>query len=202
LSQLDRNEVVTISLGGSPSCGQTDSAIGKGSPTNGKWQLRRLPNGVRWPLRSSEAVDVNLDDLPQHEVPEYLATQHVESQVSTKHQTGTGDESATSVLSRSETKQPRRFAVVLHNDDYTTMEFVILVLTRFFGRNETEAMRIMLEVHHKGSGVAGVYVRDVAESKVEQVEEFARTEGHPLKCTTEPAEPDEPLGDESYGPKS
>jgi ATP-dependent Clp protease adaptor protein ClpS len=71
------------------------------------------------------------------------------------------------------------------------MEFVVLVLKRFFGRNETEALRIMLEVHHKGSGVAGTYVRDVAESKVEQVEELARAEGFPLKCTTEPCDGDE-----------
>lgn len=89
-------------------------------------------------------------------------------------------------LTRQAGKRPRRFVVILHNDDYTTMEFVIAVLARFFARTETEATRIMLEVHHKGRGVAGVYLRDIAESKVEQVEEFARAEGHPLKCTAEP----------------
>jgi ATP-dependent Clp protease adaptor protein ClpS len=106
----------------------------------------------------------------------------------TDHSHDTGEQADTSVLTRDEVKPPRRFAVILHNDDYTTMEFVILVLMRLFGRNETEAAKIMLEVHHKGKGVAGVYVRDVAESKVEQVEEFARSEGHPLKCTAEPIE--------------
>ncbi|MGC4065348.1 MAG: ATP-dependent Clp protease adapter ClpS [Polyangiaceae bacterium] len=106
----------------------------------------------------------------------------------TDHRHDMGEQADTSVLTRHEVKPPRRFAVILHNDDYTTMEFVVLVLMRFFNRNETEAAKIMLEVHHKGRGVAGVYVRDVAESKVEQVEEFARSEGHPLKCTAEPTE--------------
>lgn len=92
------------------------------------------------------------------------------------------------VLPRHEVRQPRRFAVILYNDDYTTMEFVVLVLTRFFAKSETEANRIMLEVHHHGRGVAGVFSRDVAESKVEQVDEFARSEGHPLRCSAEPVD--------------
>lgn len=108
--------------------------------------------------------------------------------MSSKRSREEADESDVAVAPRREVRQPRRFAVVLHNDDYTTMEFVVLVLTRFFGKSETEAHRVMLEVHHRGSGLAGVYTRDVAESKVEQVEELARTEGHPLRCTAEPYE--------------
>jgi ATP-dependent Clp protease adaptor protein ClpS len=108
--------------------------------------------------------------------------------VSAEHRNGIQEENETSVLVKKDVKQPRRYAVILHNDDYTTMEFVILVLKRFFARSETEALHIMLEVHHKGSGVAGVYVRDVAETKVEQVEELARSEGFPLKCTAEPSD--------------
>jgi len=92
------------------------------------------------------------------------------------------------VLPRRAVRQPRRFAVIVHNDDYTTMEFVVMVLTRFFAKSETEANRTMLEVHHHGRGVAGVFTRDVAESKVEQVEELARAEGHPLRCSAEPFE--------------
>lgn len=92
------------------------------------------------------------------------------------------------VLPRREVKRPRRFAVILHNDDYTTMEFVVDVLMRFFAKSATDASRIMLEVHHHGRGIAGVFTRDVAESKVEQVEEVARAEGHPLRCTAEPFE--------------
>lgn len=100
------------------------------------------------------------------------------------------EESDVAVLPDRAVKQPRRFGVVLHNDDYTTMEFVVMVLTTYFARTATEAHRIMLEVHHRGRGIAGVYSRDVAESKVDQVEEFARSEGHPLRCTAEPYEGD------------
>lgn len=96
---------------------------------------------------------------------------------------GDGD---VAVSPKRDVRKPRRFSVVLHNDDYTTMEFVVMVLTKFFAKSETEANRIMLEVHLRGHGVAGIYTRDVAESKIEQVEELARTEGHPLRCTAEP----------------
>ncbi len=85
-------------------------------------------------------------------------------------------------------KVPRRFAVVLLNDDYSTMEFVIEVLKRFFHKNSDDAARIMLEVHHKGRGVAGVYSFEIAETKCLQVNEFAQSQGHPLKCEVEPAE--------------
>jgi ATP-dependent Clp protease adaptor protein ClpS len=85
------------------------------------------------------------------------------------------------------TQKPRQYKVVLHNDNYTTMEFVVVVLIRFFHKSETEATHIMLTVHHKGSGVAGVYSRDVAETKVKQVTSFAQDNGMPLKLTTEPA---------------
>ena len=84
-------------------------------------------------------------------------------------------------------KRASRYRVVLYNDDYTTMEFVVLVLMEFFGKTETDATRIMLEVHHKGQGVAGTYVRDIAETKAEMVQTHARAHGHPLKCTAEPS---------------
>ncbi|MFO0678531.1 MAG: ATP-dependent Clp protease adaptor ClpS [Polyangiaceae bacterium] len=87
---------------------------------------------------------------------------------------------------RRETKTPRKFKVILHNDDYTTMEFVVDVLTRFFHKNETEAVHIMLNVHKKGSGVAGIYPRDVAETKVAAVMDHARDNGMPLLVTSEP----------------
>lgn len=83
-------------------------------------------------------------------------------------------------------KPPRRFAVILHNDNYTTMEFVIEVLTRIFGRTHPEAMAIMLQVHHQGSGVAGVYARDIAETKAMLANERAKAKGFPFKCTVEP----------------
>lgn len=80
----------------------------------------------------------------------------------------------------------RPWKVIFHNDDYTTMEFVVLVLMKFFHKSETEATHIMLSVHHKGHGVAGLYTKDVAESKVAQVQEFAKESGMPLHLTAEP----------------
>ena len=81
---------------------------------------------------------------------------------------------------------PRRYKVLFHNDDYTTMEFVIEVLKRFFHKTDTEAAHIMLTVHKSGAAVAGVYTRDVAETKSTQVMDYARENGMPLLLTTEP----------------
>lgn len=86
-----------------------------------------------------------------------------------------------------ELKEPPKMAVLLHNDDYTTMEFVIEVLVRFFRKSGEEAVKIMLSVHHQGSGVAGIYPAEIAETKVTQVLEYAKTHGFPLKATAEPA---------------
>ena len=77
------------------------------------------------------------------------------------------------------------YKVLLLNDDYTTMEFVVEVLQRFFAINRERAMQIMLKVHNEGSAVCGVYVRDVAETKVSQVSAFAKQHGHPLRCSME-----------------
>ncbi len=87
---------------------------------------------------------------------------------------------------RDRVKRPRRWKVVLHNDDYTTMEFVLEVLVRHFNKTSTEATHIMLQVHYKGIGVAGVYTRDMAESKVAAVLKDAAENEQPLKLTTEP----------------
>src|SRR5689334_25258000 len=78
----------------------------------------------------------------------------------------------------------RRYKVVFHNDDYTTMEFVVMVLRKFFHKSETEATHIMLSIHHKGHGVAGIYTRDVAETKVDQVMTYAKEHGMPLLVTS------------------
>lgn len=81
---------------------------------------------------------------------------------------------------------PRMYKVIIHNDDYTTMEFVVDVLTSIFRKPLGEAVRIMLSVHHRGSGLCGVYPRSVAETKVDKVHEKAREQGYPLRCSTEP----------------
>ncbi|MEM8933363.1 MAG: ATP-dependent Clp protease adaptor ClpS [Acidobacteriota bacterium] len=84
------------------------------------------------------------------------------------------------------TEKPKRFKVLLHNDDYTTTDFVVDILIRYFRKAPAEAIQIMLHVHHKGVGVAGIYTKDVAETKVHEVTAEARTMGMPLMLTTEP----------------
>jgi ATP-dependent Clp protease adaptor protein ClpS len=86
---------------------------------------------------------------------------------------------------RPKTKKPSLYKVLLLNDDYTPMEFVVLVLQRYFNKGQDDATRIMLHVHHKGVGICGVYTYEVAETKVTQVMDFARQHGHPLQCTME-----------------
>jgi ATP-dependent Clp protease adaptor protein ClpS len=90
------------------------------------------------------------------------------------------------VEERHKTAIPKRYKVIFHNDDFTTMEYVVEVLQRFFHKTETEALHVMLTVHKKGKAVAGVYPRDVAETKVAEVMRDARERGHPLLLTAEP----------------
>lgn len=82
--------------------------------------------------------------------------------------------------------EPRMWRVLLHNDDYTTQDFVVWILQSIFRKSEAEAVTIMLHVHQKGVGVAGVYPHDVAETKVETVRALARQHEFPLLCTMEP----------------
>ena len=84
-------------------------------------------------------------------------------------------------------KKPPLYKVVIMNDDYTPMEFVVLVLETFFSKDREEATRIMLQVHTNGKGICGIYTRDVAESKVNQVNQFSRETQHPLLCNLEEA---------------
>ncbi len=88
---------------------------------------------------------------------------------------------------RAKPKKPSQYKVLLLNDDYTPMEFVVIVLKRFFRMNMEEATRVMLHVHQKGVGVCGIFPYEVAETKVNQVMDFARQNQHPLQCTLEKA---------------
>ncbi|WP_295557212.1 ATP-dependent Clp protease adapter ClpS [uncultured Hyphomicrobium sp.] len=98
-----------------------------------------------------------------------------------------GEEGKTGLVTktRPKTKKPSLYKVLLLNDDYTPMEFVVLVLEKYFSKGREEATRIMLHVHHKGVGVCGVFTYEVAETKVTQVMDFSRQHGHPLQCTME-----------------
>jgi ATP-dependent Clp protease adaptor protein ClpS len=89
--------------------------------------------------------------------------------------------------SKPEVAKPPLYAVLLLNDDYTPMDFVVEVLLQFFGMNLDKATQVMLHVHTRGRGVCGVYSREVAESKVAQVNEYSRLNQHPLLCTMEKA---------------
>ena len=84
-----------------------------------------------------------------------------------------------------ELQEPPLYKVLLHNDDYTTMDFVVMILEEIFKKSTDEATRIMLNVHHQGHGVAGVYTREIGETKVAAVHRLARKNQYPLKCSLE-----------------
>jgi len=105
---------------------------------------------------------------------------------------GDGDDSGDGQVgiatkTRTKPKKPSQYKVLLLNDDYTPMEFVVMVLKRFFGMDLEQATRVMLHVHQKGVGVCGIFTYEVAETKVNQVMDFARANQHPLQCTLEKA---------------
>ncbi len=100
-----------------------------------------------------------------------------------------GGDSRVGIVTRTETrtKKPSPYKVLLLNDDYTPMEFVVMVLQKFFRMDIEQATRVMLHVHQRGVGVCGVFPYDIAETKVTQVMESARANQHPLQCTLEKA---------------
>ncbi len=103
-----------------------------------------------------------------------------------KHDDDGGTRIAPDVDVKTRVEKPRMYKVLFHNDDYTTMEFVIEVLSVVFRRTRVEATRIMLSVHRSGKGVAGVYTREIAETKAQLAMDRARDRGYPLLVTTEP----------------
>lgn len=105
---------------------------------------------------------------------------------SDEHQ-GNHDNDLAVEIARPKLKRPPLYKVLLLNDDYTPMEFVVFVLEHFFGMNREKATQVMLHVHTRGMGVCGVFAKDIAETKVAQVNEHARANQHPLLCTLEEA---------------
>jgi ATP-dependent Clp protease adaptor protein ClpS len=101
-------------------------------------------------------------------------------------ETDRDEQSGTATINKTRLQPPRKYKVLMHNDDYTTMEFVVLVLQKYFNKSYNDAQEIMLAVHQRGFGVCGIYTYEVAESKVAKVLKYARENGHPLRCSTEP----------------
>jgi ATP-dependent Clp protease adaptor protein ClpS len=95
-------------------------------------------------------------------------------------------EGESSTIIKNKVELPKKYKVLLHNDDYSTMEFVIFILQSVFHKTADEAERIMMEVHRAGIGLCGVYTFEIAESKAKKVERLALENSHPLKCTFEP----------------
>jgi len=98
-----------------------------------------------------------------------------------------GDQIGLATRTRARPKKPSMFKVLMLNDDYTPMEFVVMVLKRFFHMDLEQATRVMLHVHQRGVGVCGIFPYEIAETKVNQVMDFARQNQHPLQCTLEKA---------------
>ncbi len=101
------------------------------------------------------------------------------------HGPGSGFESGIKTDVEKKIKEPEMYRVILHNDHYTTMDFVVEVLTKVFHMQAAKATQIMLDVHKKGIGICGVYTFDIAATKVEQVHQMARDQQFPLKCSYE-----------------
>ena len=104
---------------------------------------------------------------------------------------GRGGQSQLVLDSRTKTKKPSMYKVLMMNDDYTPMEFVVEILESYFGMGREKATQVMLTVHTKGKGVCGIYPRDTAETKATQVNQYARDSGHPLLCEVEPSQDDD-----------
>lgn len=98
-----------------------------------------------------------------------------------------GNQVGVATKTRAKPKKPNQYKVLMLNDDYTPMEFVVMVLKRFFGMDLEQATRVMLHVHQRGVGVCGIFPYEIAETKVNQVMDFARQNQHPLQCTLEKA---------------
>lgn len=111
--------------------------------------------------------------------------------MATKHRPGTDDGDtgvATQTKKKEQLKKPPLFKVLFHNDNYTTMEFVVFVLQTVFNKSESDAMLIMLNVHRTGTGVAGIYTKEIAETKVSKTHALAKEAEYPLKLSIEPEE--------------
>lgn len=139
-------------------------------------QIFDLDNAIKINVNGSSRVVANSDNLP---MPIYS--------MADPDRDDDGDGTGAGLLTKTKpkTKKPSMYKVLLLNDDYTPMEFVVFILENIFNKGQEDAVTIMLHVHQKGVGVCGVYPYEIAETKVTQVMELARREQHPLQCTLE-----------------
>jgi ATP-dependent Clp protease adaptor protein ClpS len=145
--------------------------------------VRRAVDMARKPLALAKGA------FPDGHRPNIMVVEtrlHVRTEMSGIEKRGDeGPTTGTVVKAKPKTKKPSMYKVLMLNDDYTPMEFVVHILERFFSKTRDEATRIMLHVHRRGVGICGVFTYEVAESKVTQVMDFARQHQHPLQCTLE-----------------
>jgi ATP-dependent Clp protease adaptor protein ClpS len=145
-----------------------------------KGGLRRARRGrLRKPFPQPSRTQYHGSDIDLVE-PDPAAMSDIE-----KKNGGEGPATGVIVKAKPKTKKPSMYKVLMLNDDYTPMEFVVHILERFFNKTREEATRIMLHVHRRGVGICGVFTYEVAETKVTQVMDFARQHQHPLQCTLE-----------------
>ena len=120
---------------------------------------------------------------------DFMATKNPKKPVQPVSPPGVGSDDSVVLERRTQkVKPPQMFQVVLLNDDFTPMEFVVYVIQEFFSKDRATATQIMLKIHLEGKGICGVFSRDVASTKVDQVTQAAREAGHPLQCVSEPVE--------------
>ncbi|WP_159728200.1 ATP-dependent Clp protease adapter ClpS [Methylosinus sp. Ce-a6] len=142
-------------------------------------------------MRKAEVTvidDLTLDSRVSSSADERGAPPHAggkEPRKSSGGDGGSGSGTALITRTRTQTRRPNMYRVLLLNDDYTTQEFVVIVLRKYFNKSLEEATRIMLHVHNHGVGECGVYTYEVAETKVTQVMDYARKHQHPLQCIME-----------------
>jgi len=136
------------------------------------------------PFNDAVENTYTMGEAPTPEAKAGMSGEHRMSDVGRPPGDNTPD-TGTIVKARPRTKRPSMYKVLMLNDDYTPMEFVVDVLVRFFAKPQDEAIRIMLHVHQRGVGVCGVFTYEIAETKVNQVMDLARQHQHPLQCTIE-----------------
>lgn len=144
-------------------------------------------NKYLWSVLKPHA-SITLSQLQQHWQQHMSVLGHMDWHLSERagHDESEIEQESDVLVAPPQLQRPPQYAVIILNDDYTPMEFVIEVLQSFFAMNTDRAIQVMLSVHHQGRGIAGIYPRDIAETKASQVNQYARAQGHPLLCQIEP----------------